>query len=1787
MENREHDDPSQLRELDCRRKINPRNLSLRNKKLSIKKQDDERLAQESDRSAGHSKAIETFLHSENSISTSSCGMFSDITSLDKDDSLADFRSPVKETDLNESLADFKVSLRNKRLTHKENKPVLKKKQKKNRDALSNVNQPSIESSFFKPQTMVKTGFPCPLCFKSFKDTTTKNSHMKSCATKNKVSTKTLLDAVELQAKQANERKALGLLEAPPIQPKKTVSRKLISDKDPQLQIALALSMSLHEAQLMEEIEDAHLLVGEPCPSSYGEMTEERRKTLQNFGFTTNKPATVSTSNKSKKRRLAGPTLLQTRTKQERDHILSVQIAEVLMGDKAITQAMVEEEGEVTKPEENIILKSRLLQSYERVTDRLWDKTQQCLGSKGSYFCNQLELLLCKVTVESETKSGQEEPPKEEPLDQSAKYLPGTIDENITALSESSISSEAESLTADDNPVTTLKSRIDGEFIGHLSNDWRFLLINSYMSDVSVIVKGDTKLPAHRLVLFVRCREVLDDAIPNDHIMARIYWPEIEVSVASAFLEYIYCSVIVEYVSVFDDPNTLSEVRALARKYKLKQIFVYLRDKSKELKSNKVNMLTQQPHLKMNSEPDLTDMPDSNSSCSGKEEVSISSNPPDSVWNNLEKNKQDIEYHKSDCNNVQDAHLELKIQQKREMFSHVSFNKDSFGAQFLSTSANTRTACENLSTIPTSQKNSKSIETVNFNTTNEKSFERITSAFSKTNCDVLPWTESLKLLDKNFEVDRSISPDIFDDSVIENPSHTIMALEQQGCNLEHTTNGSDSDIEVISPSTKTLETKNSNYDILTANKTADLTHRRKCGKPEVNFEFVSTRKRKSYRHPLSINDADPYVEVDDMNFDKNKSNMFIKKKGDITIAIERIQKVNSKGISESDSECESVAMYPSKKRKNPFRIKRSDVSPKIEKNLQDTTRLDLDYKVPSKKRTALSIFEAKIESEAIKNPAIFNLPTHKIISDVCLKNMGSSHISKPEVSCDELTDSKVHEEEDNDEDTENEIEPSQKRVAKLDDTVNAIFDLTQESSRESKLNSDEETNNTDTEDKDLSMFTKYKRKHSHNSIDKYRCALKNNNSRISISSSKVTNERLSSEDYQSSGDELWNTHDAANCNSYSSKYEYTDPNQSTSNIQRELSGRLPMGRKNVEKSPEILSSTDSDTGEQNVLKFDDAEPSDLEIDLSDLSSTKSLNISTKSRKNGKYYRMSLSKIKSNNEMSDDERMDKNTVKEIQSFIDLKLEDTILENDDGKTKKSNISDEDTDAECWIESVLPRQAEKVESSELGKPKKSDIYSEETDPGDMEEKNDDEIEKIPDLQHLDENSFDISSPDCEISGIISSASMDLNLVNIVSNNVDSLLEKCSRSNHTSPKSPVNLATPSRADPSDSFISTPISRTYRTVFDDVFSHDRISDADFNEAEFSVKQNSSKINAVNTKKRGDASNQSTVKKYHILDSDLSDNENSNIHKMSKTPSNFSMKRSKVRTSKHSTSHSRSGSISPINIPKRSLVSLQKRSISENIIKTKESNSSNLMSDSFDCELAKVRTPPVQHQDISKGENETTPVQEVPTENVTPLANYSAMKTPELRKELNKYGLKAQKRHRAKQLLRYIYNELHPLVPVADDNVTSYSNLYSSNNECPAPKRLNRSNSIEDLNGKNTANVESDSEALVFDARTVGEASDDYEGADYNDSYTLSQSDNSDSLESFFRKLIQVDKVLHNKILAYEPLILEDLHATLKAQGLKCNLNALMDLLDEQCITFRTLANSKKSRTKRKISPKKN
>lgn len=165
-----------------------------------------------------------------------------------DDSILDFKSPKRIDSVQSKIINSnKLSDKSKKkVLHSIPKIINNERKPKNRKLLRNkkihdVQQPLIESSFFKsekketelPQSSInaKTAYVCPLCFKNFKDENLQAVHMKSCATKNNVSTKKLMVAVELQERQAAERKSLGLLSAPILEDKKKPApRKMVGNR---------------------------------------------------------------------------------------------------------------------------------------------------------------------------------------------------------------------------------------------------------------------------------------------------------------------------------------------------------------------------------------------------------------------------------------------------------------------------------------------------------------------------------------------------------------------------------------------------------------------------------------------------------------------------------------------------------------------------------------------------------------------------------------------------------------------------------------------------------------------------------------------------------------------------------------------------------------------------------------------------------------------------------------------------------------------------------------------------------------------------------------------------------------------------------------------------------------------------------------------------------------------------------------------------------------------------------------------------------------------------------------------------------------------------------------------------------------------------------------------------------------------------------------------------------------------------------------------------------------------
>lgn len=63
-------------------------------------------------------------------------------------------------------------------------------------------------------------------------------------------------------------------------------------------------------------------------------------------------------------------------------------------------------------------------------------------------------------------------------------------------------------------------------------------------------------------------------------------------------------------------------------------------------------------------------------------------------------------------------------------------------------------------------------------------------------------------------------------------------------------------------------------------------------------------------------------------------------------------------------------------------------------------------------------------------------------------------------------------------------------------------------------------------------------------------------------------------------------------------------------------------------------------------------------------------------------------------------------------------------------------------------------------------------------------------------------------------------------------------------------------------------------------------------------------------------------------------------------------------------------------------------------------------------------------------------------------------------ELNKYGLKIQKRKRAVKLLTYIYNELHPIINTSKDIESELTIISSEDDEPPMKKTNNKKDDVD-------------------------------------------------------------------------------------------------------------------------------
>lgn len=185
--------------------------------------------------------------------------------------------------------------------------------------------------------------------------------------------------------------------------------------------------------------------------------------------------------------------------------------------------------------------------------------------------------------------------------------------------------------------------------------------------------------------------------------------------------------------------------------------------------------------------------------------------------------------------------------------------------------------------------------------------------------------------------------------------------------------------------------------------------------------------------------------------------------------------------------------------------------------------------------------------------------------------------------------------------------------------------------------------------------------------------------------------------------------------------------------------------------------------------------------------------------------------------------------------------------------------------------------------------------------------------------------------------------------------------------------------------------------------------------------------------------------------------------------------------------------------------------------------------------------------------------------VTPQPDYRAMHTPELRDQLQRFGVRKLPRKQAVNVLSRIYDETHPLVPETPVRITfPRQGMNTSDDRNYRSEQLLRSSRSEQFSG--SASITEEPSHYSVSSRSSGEDG--------------SSSDSDSDVKEQLRRFFQRNTELSESILMYEPIDFQMLHLNLKQANIRISSKSLINYLDEQCITF-TMPRSEKQQAKQR------
>jgi hypothetical protein len=124
-------------------------------------------------------------------------------------------------------------------------------------------------------------------------------------------------------------------------------------------------------------------------------------------------------------------------------------------------------------------------------------------------------------------------------------------------------------------------------------DWKSFLNKKAMSDLIIYVEEDVEIPAHKLVLYVRCKAVLKDVVSEvssnsgKKISDMLLWVDVSYKAALAFLQFLYCGLTNKILLLSEDD--LLNVKKLSERYRVTELSRYLGGQVSRGKDSSLNL----------------------------------------------------------------------------------------------------------------------------------------------------------------------------------------------------------------------------------------------------------------------------------------------------------------------------------------------------------------------------------------------------------------------------------------------------------------------------------------------------------------------------------------------------------------------------------------------------------------------------------------------------------------------------------------------------------------------------------------------------------------------------------------------------------------------------------------------------------------------------------------------------------------------------------------------------------------------------------------------------------------------------------------------------------------------------------------------------------------------------------------------------------------------------------------------------------------------------------------------